>query len=418
MNKDRWLWQGALFCFILAGATGLLYRTGMVAPIPGGLSLDNLRHAHSHLMFFGWAVPLPMYLLWRRMARRHPDRAHLIRRLRTCIAWGLGLGLLSWPFFLLYGYRPVYLGGITLPLSVIISGAVMVSWYAFMAIWWKLRRGPGDRPGLLFMDSALLLLLVSSLGAWGVALAQNLAPATPLLSKALTHFFLACFAEGWVVLAALAVMAEAAELRAWTRKRWLALPVTAIVLGAPLTFIYGISEDLLSPLMLGIGRLGGAVAGLGLLALCHGFWQRRGGFSTLLLWPLAFLTLKGFMQLAASVVPGDFLLANHALRILYLHVLLLGAFTLAGAAALHLLRQAPYRSYDLLAGSVLAVLLSLLLLTPAVPAGWTGMWTFRVLAAAAALPVLAMMWIWALLARATPGDVGKVPGQIIERKNR
>ncbi|MDZ7772432.1 MAG: hypothetical protein U5K31_06810 [Balneolaceae bacterium] len=44
----------------------------------------------------------------------------------------------------------------------------------------------------------------------------------------------------------------------------------------------------------------------------------------------------------------------------------------------------------------------LLLLTPAVPAGWTGMWAFWTLAAAAALPVLAMTWMWAVLARSAP----------------
>ncbi|MDZ7772433.1 MAG: hypothetical protein U5K31_06815 [Balneolaceae bacterium] len=225
-----------------------------------------------------------------------------------------------------------------------ISGAVMVSWYAFMAIWWKLRLRPGNRPGLLFMDSALLLLLVSSLGAWGVALAQNLAPGTPLLGMALTHFFLACFAEGWVVLAALAMLAETADLRAWTGRGAFALPVTAIVLGAPLTFIYGISEDLLSPLMLVIGRLGGVAAGVGLLVLCYGFWKHKSRLGGLLLWPLALLALKGFMQVAASVVPGDFLLSSHALRIFYLHVLLLGALRWRALPDLHLLRQVPYRS--------------------------------------------------------------------------
>lgn len=422
MRKDQWIWQGALFCFVLAGATGLLFRTGMVSGLPGGLTLDNLRHAHSHLMFFGWAVPLPMYLLWKSMARLHPEQHRLISRLRTCIAWGLGLGLLSWPFFLLYGYRPVSLGGFSMPLSVMISGAVMVSWYAFMAIWWKLRLRPGGRPGLLFMDSALLLLLVSSLGAWGVALAQNLAPGTPLLGKALTHFFLACFAEGWVVLAALAMLAETADLRAWTGRRAFALPVTAIVLGAPLTFIYGISEDLLSPLMLVVGRLGGVAAGVGLLVLCYGFWKNKGRPGALLLWPLALLALKGIMQVAASVIPGDFLLSSHALRIFYLHVLLLGGFTLAGAAGLHRSRQAPARSYYLLAGSVAALLLSLLLLTPVVPAGWTGMWTFRTLAAAAALPVLAMTWMWAVLARSAPavdsGDANGGPLEQTQTENR
>ncbi|MDZ7772434.1 MAG: hypothetical protein U5K31_06820 [Balneolaceae bacterium] len=39
-----------------------------------------------------------MYLLWKSMARLLPEQSRLISRLRACIGWGLGLGLLSWLF--------------------------------------------------------------------------------------------------------------------------------------------------------------------------------------------------------------------------------------------------------------------------------------------------------------------------------
>jgi hypothetical protein len=52
------LWQLPLICFIIAGITGLLYRLGLVGIHVWDLNLEHIRHAHSHLMFFCWAVLL------------------------------------------------------------------------------------------------------------------------------------------------------------------------------------------------------------------------------------------------------------------------------------------------------------------------------------------------------------------------
>lgn len=402
MWKTDRLSEGVIFfSFVLAGLTGVLFRLGMTLPLPEWLSLQNIRHAHSHLMFFGWAAPLPLLLMGRKFGRETTGRPAALRWMRGAVAGGLIMGLLSWPFFLVWGYRPVPLGG-GVPLSVIFSGLVMVSWYVYMAAYLRLRKSlQGDFATACF-EAALLMLFVCSLGAWGVAAIQAAGAASPLPGKALTHFFLAAFTEGWVVLSITAILADAVGMRERDFGFSPALPVGMIVLGAPLTFAYGITEELLSPLILLVARAGGVLAGIGLLALGWSLWKhasrQRGG--SLLRWPLGLLMAKGLMQATASLVPSAFLFSSHSLRIFYLHVLLLGGFTLGGLAWMHIRGKARVRPYYAMVFSVGAVLGSLLLLTPLLPPAWGGTWIYPALAAAALLPVLAMCVEWRELAGA------------------
>ena len=104
-----YLWKISLGCFILAALTGFLYRLGMVGWLPAlwGLGLGNIRHAHSHLMFFGWAVPFPLVILLNYLVSKVDDRATGVIWMRYSLTVALLFGILSYPFFLLYGYRPV-----------------------------------------------------------------------------------------------------------------------------------------------------------------------------------------------------------------------------------------------------------------------------------------------------------------------
>ncbi len=56
-NLFKRIWQLSLISFIIAAFTGFLYRYGMFWPLPDSLGFANIRHAHSHLMFFNWVVP-------------------------------------------------------------------------------------------------------------------------------------------------------------------------------------------------------------------------------------------------------------------------------------------------------------------------------------------------------------------------
>src|SRR5690606_6538907 len=213
----------------------------------------------------------------------------------------------------------------------ILAGVNVLLWYGFVAIYRRMTRGLPRYPWLRLWDAALGFLVLSSLGAWGLALSNVLGLEDPIWSLALTHLFLDIFADGWFVLALLglayAALPEAAMGRA---ARW---GETLLVAGLPLTFL----------LSLPAGSLPGAVRWLvggaallvsaGLLAnvwaLLPAAWEK----GRLWLVPLAFLSLKAIAELVMSIPAGAAWAGSMALRIPYLHWLLLGFVTLGVIAA-------------------------------------------------------------------------------------
>lgn len=391
-----YLWNISLGCFVVAALTGFLYRLGMVGWLPAslGLGLDNIRHAHSHLMFFGWAVPFPLVILINYMVSKGAGSRSGVAWMRYSIAGALAFGILSYPFFLWYGYRPVAIGSASLPLSVIFSGLVMICWYGFLWGYNKVRHLLNDDASQPWFDGALVMLLVCSLGAWGVAVMQAVNPENHLFMKSLTHFFLATFTEGWVVLVLLAILVMKLQP---TSEHWKLSPnfwLGCMAIGAPLTFPYGISESLLSPMLLIVARIGGGLVAIGLLGVSYAFISSGNWKHKLWGWAVGLLTFKAVMQLVASIAPSSFWLSNQALRIFYLHVLLLGALTLTMTAWLQDRAKISDNYFNAIVISVFAVLLSLLLPTSFWPVNWGGIWIFQALVVAALLPALAMGMQW------------------------
>jgi len=390
------LWKISLGYFIIAALTGFLYRLGMVGWLstPLGLALDNIRHAHSHLMFFGWAVPFPMVILLNYIVSKDGQKRRGIDLMKYSLAGALAAGVLAYPFFLFYGYRPVEMGSVSLPLSVILSGVVMICWYGFLRGYRKVRDLLDADASQLWFDGALVMLLVCSLGAWGVAIIQAVDPNNHLFMKSLTHFFLATFTEGWVVLVLLAILVmklrPASEDWELTPNFWLG----CIAIGAPLTFPYGISESLLSPMLLMVARLGGGLAAVGLLGVSYTFISSGNWKHKLWGWAVGLLAFKAVMQLFASIVPSSFWLSDHALRIFYLHVLLLGALTLTMTAWLQSGSGITDSYFYAIVISVFLVLLSLVLPTSFWPVNWGGVWIYQALVVAALLPPLAVGTQW------------------------
>ena len=394
------LWQLPLASFILAGITGFAYRLGLIGVDLWGLSIENIRHAHSHLMFFCWAVPLPMYFIIRKVNRETEDTGPNILMTRMALA-SLIFGFISYPFFLFYGYRPVPLAGMDLPLSVIFSGLVMVCWYGFMAGYWKERKYIDSDLSMVFYDGSLIMLFISSLGAWGVAAVQFIGLENPLFGKALTHFFLATFTEGWVVLVLAGLLYDKFDIKPEQVKIAPGLLAGLIMFGAPLTFPYGISESLLTPQLLLAARAGGLLAAMG-LSLNLYVLLRHTDFKMAWYWKavLLLLALKAVAQLFASVLPSEFWMSAHGLRIFYLHLLLLGAFSLALFSSL-LLHEKAEKGLVVVAAGIILVLVSLLWLTPFWPSSFFALWQLYAITAIAILPSLAALYYWYL--------VGKMP---------
>lgn len=393
LKRNSEIWQWALFSFVIAGLTGFLYRIGFIFALPSGLEFENIRHAHSHLMFFGWASLLPLYLLKLDIMPGY-HAAFGPKLMRNSLYAVIIFGLLSFPVFLIYGYSPIVIGSTSIPLSVILSGLLMIGWYGFMIGYLLVRYKQKDFVPNIWFEGSLLLLFISSLGAWSVGLVQMFHVGGPLISKALTHFFLATFTEGWIVLVVLGMITNALQL---TEDDFVISPsvlVGLIALGAPLTFPYGISSSLISFDFSVAARLGGFLIAEGVLLFVYSVFKARKLKNSLWIWPLLFLVIKSLMQLTASIAPADLWLSDHGIRILYLHVALLGAYTMGVITYIQQDIEMSNSYYYLILVSVSLLIVSLVLLTHFWPDILTGNWIYYVLAFCSLLPTLAVSSFW------------------------
>ena len=386
-NRLRWAWAAALGCFVLAGATGSLLRFGMLHGYPAGLQMTNVRHAHSHLMYFGWATPALMALmatyLPRLTGRERPAGFPAV------IGAAFVAALLAYGPFLLFGYRPVTVGEVQLPLSMIAASLNMVVWYGFVYLYVRATRGVPRHHPLRLWDAALGFLVLASLGAWGLAGSTLLGLRDPLWSLALTHLFLDLFADGWFVLALLGLayaaipQAAAHQAAGWGEN--------LLVTGLPLTFLLSLPGGALPFGVRALAGLAGVLAAGGLLANLWALWpaaHRQGKGAWLI--PLFFLGVKAVAELGISFPAGAQWASRMALRVSYLHWLLLGFVTLGlAAAALDAWGRRAAVGRRAFTAAVLLLLASLLPMTHLWPAGWGGRWALLAASWATLGPVIA-----------------------------
>ena len=204
MVTCRRTWGAALGLFVLAGFTGVLFRFAVAfgwGPTEmGGLLLGNIRHAHSHLMYFGWATPALMALLTHTVLHR---TGQAVRGAGPILVFVLAQALLAYPPFLLWGYAPAVRGDALLPLSDIAAGFNILGWYAFALVYARATRGVARDAVLRLFELALFFLVFSTLGAWRLPISQALGVGTEPLQAAHIHLFLDTFGEGWFVLGVL-----------------------------------------------------------------------------------------------------------------------------------------------------------------------------------------------------------------------
>ena len=370
-ERARRLVLAALAAFLLAGLTGSLLRFWLWQGFPAWANFGNVRHAHSHLMYFAWVTPALMALIAARLPaltgrRNHPG-------LWASAAAALVLGLLSFPPFFLWGYRAVETGGLRLPLAVIVSSLNILAWYVFAFFYRKATRGaPGSRP-LKLWNAALAFLLAASLGAWGMAILSALGLDDPFLAAAAVHLFLDLFSGGWAILGVLGVI-YAAHPRLSQRVSGWEDPL--LFLGLPLSFLLGIRVDLVPTDLRTLAGLGGLLAAAGLALHLRVLWSELAA-SSLDGWraPLVCLALSAGMQAAAALPPLAAWAERAGLRIFYLHVLLLGYVTLGLVNGFRQLwTETGKTGQRPLVWAVAGMLLSLLLITGLWPAALTGLW--------------------------------------------
>jgi hypothetical protein len=357
----------ALLLFVLAGLTGALYRFGIAYGMTGGLSLENIRHAHSHLMYMGWVTPVLFILIAAALGRG--ERSHE-RALRVVVGASLVAAMLTYPLFLLFGYRPIAIGTTMLPPAVIASGLNILTWYGFVAVWRLHRRSLSPSPGLELIDGSLILMVLATAGAWGLALQSPLGLDNPLWPEALKHLFLDLFSEGWFVLATLGVMYRTLDVPA---DGAVAIAGRALIASVPLTFLIGMPVSHLSPLAQAVGAVAGVVAAGATMAHVVILWRvaRRSWAWNVV---LSLLALKAIALGVVSLAPSWSFAGMAGLRVLYLHIAFLGFVTLGLMMQAVPLLKIPsgnvfVTAFFVTAGLLLFTLLPLSGLWPGTPTG-------------------------------------------------
>ena len=383
-------WTLALACFVLAGLTGTLFRFGQaLGGLPGELSFENVRRAHSHLMFFSWVTPALMALIATRLAR-HTGRAG-DRRWRWVIAANLVLGLASFVPFLLDGYQPTAIFGLDLPLSIIFSTASMFAWYAFIWLYWRDTRAVRRTTALALWDVAMVALAVSSVGAWARGALIGMKVDDLFLTSGSVHFFLNLFSDGWLGLAALGLVHDLSGVEMGGRRKWW---TTMMVVGLPVTFLLAMPMEVVPPAFRTLAGVGGFLTGVGFAAHAVIIWRESRLPRILWAIPLGALAAKAAAQML-FILPGIAGWGEAAgLRVLYLHVLLLAFVSLVLIEGARLSwKQLSGADSRLMQAAVLALLITILPTTGLWPAVWKGPSSLMVTAVGTLPPIAVALWL-------------------------
>lgn len=408
-------WRLALFSLLVAMLTGAALRFAFIFGLPWGLRFEDVRHAHSHLMFFAWATPVLMLVAAEAVRRAG---GHLVGA-GTCAVAAALAGLIAYTPFLLSGYRLLPLAGRELPLSMMAAGLNGLLWYLFAALYlagsWRLTRNPALR----LLDGAVVLLLASSLGAVLLAVTGVNGSATPVATAAFVDLFLTLFADGWFGVGVVAALVlthfgpGARTTRNFGAAAWLLTLGLVVRSGARLaTDAYAVAGlDLLE-------RGAGLVAAAGWLYLALSLPAGRSAaprptgsgvmvpatpepvadppgrqVARAALWLFA---LKAVVEALIALPIGETLVQSLGLRVLLLHAFLLGAVTLGLVSAVRtLLAPRAFAPVRALALSVVVLVLSLAPLTGLWPSSLAGRWVLWAAAISSLLPAVVVAYAFA-----------------------
>lgn len=351
--------RAAFAVFAVAGLVGALFRFVVAYGWSVGLDPVNVRHAHSHLMYFGWATPALFVLLGMRAVGggSRPVPARLL-------AWTLGLAVVTGLAFLPWGYEPAQFGPARVPVTIILSTLCMVTWYAWVAWYRSARRSLVEATLRPLVDAAAAFLALSTLGAWSVVAMVPFGGAGDTLKLAFAHFFLQVFSEGWFTLGLLTL----AWSRLPDRVRVPGWALAAAGLGILVGFLLSLPSTALPLGGRVLARIAGVSHGVGIVALAWTWW-RSAPASARSSWglPVLLLAAKGATQVLAVGLPGPWWADMATVRVLYLHLLLLGFVSLGIAA--ETLSGAWLRMFQAVCLSVVASLVPFTALWPFAPPG-------------------------------------------------
>ena len=396
---------GVVVAFTIAAATGAFFRFGPAYGISVGLDLTNVRHAHTHLMHFAWVTPALFLLINVRLSQWTERPTPGLSVLSTVAA--LVLGLVSYLPFLIVGYAPLDLGFAFMPPSVVIAGLNMLAWYGYVVGYRQHTKGI-DRPLFISLfDAALLFLVLSTIGAWGISIITPLRLEGILWPTAMTHLFLDYFSEGWLLFGVMGLAAYGIPIPA-NKQKMVTAALWMLIAGTAVSFLLGMPKSLISAPAQLLARLGGSMMAMGLFAFLLIFWRSATGA-----WraPLSFLAIKAVGLFIVSVTPMIWWYELFGERILYIHANLLGFVSLGIFAAFATVwPQSDTGARLWMNRAVMLVVLSLVPLTSFWPSALRGPWMIYAVAWVALGPVIAGVFILFAARRAVPAANRTPPG--------
>jgi hypothetical protein len=172
------------------------------------------------------------------------------------------------------------------------------------------------------------------------------------------------------------------------RSRW---GENLIVIGLPLVFLLAMPVNLVPVEVRFIASLGGLLVIAGLLVSVWALWPAVSSSLTGWRVPLALLALKTLVGMGMILPAAALWAQRNGLRVLYLHLLLLGFITFGlVVAARETWGRAAVPGQRWLVATVVILLLTLLPLTGLWPEALTGRWALQLAAWASLGPVLAV----------------------------
>ncbi|HRP55678.1 hypothetical protein [Agriterribacter sp.] len=202
MNKSLILWfRIAVFNLMLVAFIGVMLRYKIAYALPF-VHQKHLLHAHSHFAFTGWVTQILMVLL---VSRLYDEQQNAFKKYAPLLygnliaAYGM---LFTFPF---QGYG-LY--------SISFSTLSIFTAYAFAVMYWRnMNRARQKSPGDPWFKAALFFNVISSAGAFALAIMMATKTAHPDRYLASSYYFLHFQYNGWFFFACMGLLAH--KLYTW-----------------------------------------------------------------------------------------------------------------------------------------------------------------------------------------------------------
>ena len=237
--KKSWLIV-CLINFFVAAIMGLILRWMYLSPIPS-INFQFLVHGHSHIALLGWTyLSISCLIIHYFIPKKSQEKPVFNRLFWTTEIAVVGM-MIDFP---IEGYAM---------LSIFFSTLHIFCSYFFAYIFWKETKNT-KYPEKKLLDTALLFMILSTLGVWCLGPAVGLMGKASAFYQIAIQFFLHFQFNGWFLFAVIALLLRISNIK--LEKRFFNLFYLCFVLGTLLTFSLPISWSLTHPILYYLNNLG------------------------------------------------------------------------------------------------------------------------------------------------------------------